>query len=564
MKNRITLCLAFLLVACFNFTNTTVFAQATTDTLMHEEFNYPEGQIPPGWVLDGAQAPWKVSNTNYGYGTAPELMLGYSFASGLSRLISTPIDITGHQNLMLKFRQYLINYEMDWGEIIGLDVTFDGGTTWQVLWERPLGTLSIPPDMVEYYFSAPANATQVQYAFRYEGNNNAINMWLIDDVTLETVVQNDLLTSSFSGPVAPTVGSESLYNIEVLNAGSTTQTAYTVKLMKEGGIELASATGQSIAFAQKMVYEMPWSPAAGETGNAAIYGLIEFAQDENPANNQTINHDVVVQPENIATVEIGKGFIPATFMPYNFFNLYSTTQTLYFPEEIGQADDTIIGISYTGQFDQNTEGVHIQILLGETSVTQLMDNWIEPATLTPVFDGMVNYKKGLNEMYIPLDTPYKYNGQNLVVHSVKAFGSQLFLTPFICSIDSTSSRSRAAERDDQPFDPNILPEWGYSMDLYPNIKLFFATDPTGVEQLQQTATISLYPNPASSVLNVQSRENILSTRILNTLGQEVYSQSQSSATNHQQINVASLKKGIYLVQVLTATGTAVQKVQIGQ
>lgn len=557
MKNRITLWFAFLLVAGFCMTNISVYAQAV-DTLMQEEFNYPEGQIPPGWVLDGTQAPWKVSNTNYGFGTAPELMLGYSFASGLSRLISTPIDITGHQNLKLQFRQYLINYEMDWGEVIGVDVTFDGGTSWQTLWEQPLGILNIEPGMVEYYINAPEGSTQLQYAFRFNGNNNAINMWLIDDVTLETVLQHDLLTASFSGTIAPKVGSESIYTVEVINGGSTTQTAYTVKLMKEGGIELASVAGESIEFAQKQVYELPWSPSTSETGNTFVYGTVVFAEDENPSNNQTTDHMVVVQPENIASVEIGKDFIPTSFLPYNMFSFYSMTQTLYFPDEIGMTGDSIIAIGYTGHFDQFTEGVHLQIMLGETTATQLMDAWIEPATLTPVFDGMVNFQKGLNDVFIPLDEPYKYNGQNLVVHSVKGFATQLFLTPFICSYDSNSFRSRAAERDDQPWDPTILPEWGYSVDYFPNITLYYAADPTGVKE-HQTANINLYPNPASNMLNIQSDEIIEHITIVNALGQEVYSEPVGAKTH--QINVAPLTKGIYLVQLLTPSGMNIRKVQ---
>ena len=326
----------------------------------------------------------------------------------------------------------------------------------------------------------------------------------------------------------------------------------------EGGIELASVAGEPIAFAEKLTYDLTWSPSASQTGNTFIYASIELAQDENPSNNQTTDFQVVVQPENIAAVEIGKDFVPVSFLPYNMFSFYSMTQTLYFPDEIGMTGDSIIAIGYTGHFDQFTEGVHLQIMLGETTATQLMDAWIEPSTLTPVFDGMVNFQKGLKDVYIPLDTPYKYNGQNLVVHSVKGLEMQLFLTPFICTYDSNSFRSRAAERDDQPWDPNVLPEWGYSVDYYPNITLYYAADPTGTGNLP-TANISIYPNPATELLNIQSDEMIEHITILNTLGQEVYSEPVG-AKNHQ-INVAPLTKGIYLVQLHTPSGMSIRKVQ---
>lgn len=552
--------LCFLSILLLSF-QSTAQTNGSREVLMTEEFNYPAGDIPPGWQIIAEQpSEWSVSNTNYGGGTAPELMMGYGFQVGLSRLVSAPVDITGHQDLKLKYRQYLINYEMDWGEIIGLDITFDGGTTWQTLWERPLGTLSIPPAFVEYYFRAPANATQVQYAFRYDGNNNAINMWLIDDVTLETVVSNDLSASDFTGSVAPIAGAENTYTVEVLNAGSTTQSAYTVKLMKEGGIELASVAGQPIEFAQKISYDFQWAPAVNETGHTVVFGVVEFDQDENINNNHSRDFGVTVLPQDVSYSEIGEGFVPQTNLPYNFFNFYSFTQTLYYPEEIGMNGDSIVGIKYTGQFDQYTEGVYLQIMLGETTNENLTDTWLDPSNFKMVFDGAVNYQKGLNDVYIPFDQGYKYKGQNLVIQSVKNLPMQLFLTPFICSYDSASQRSRCAEKDDAPYDPMTLPEWGYTIDTYPNITVFYAAGPSKVKDIASEINLKVYPNPVTSNLHIQAEENIRSIRIMNTLGQEVY----SSAVNSKQynVNVSEYNNGIYLLQVISDKGTSTQKIQI--
>lgn len=531
------------------------------EILMSEQFNYTAGAIPPGWVIIAEQTPqWKVSNTSYGGGTAPELLLNYSFATGTSRLVSAPVDITGHQDLKLRYRQYLINYEMDWGEIIGLDVTFDGGTTWETLWEKAIGTLSIPPDFVEYYFRAPANATQVQYAFRFEGNNNAINMWLIDDVTLETVAQNDLLTSSFSGNNAPVAGTASTYTIEVLNAGSAAQGDYTVKLMKEGGIELASVAGEPIDFPGKITYELEWNPALADTGQTTVYGVIEFANDEIPANNQTRMLNVTILPSNVSWVTIGDGFTPTSNLPYNFFNFYSFTQTLYYPDEIGMVGDSIIGIRYTGQFDQYTEGIYLQIMLGETTNENLTDAWLDPSGFKMVFEGAVNYEKGLNDVYIHFDEGYKYKGQNLVIQSVKNFPEQLFMTPFISTYDSLSQRSRCAEKDDAPYNPLVLPEWGYTIDVYPNITLFYSTGPTAVNDIANNTELKVYPNPVTSVVHIEAEKEIQSVRLLNTMGQEIVNTPVKGF--HHDLNVSQFKTGIYLLQVQTGQGTATQKITI--
>jgi hypothetical protein len=196
MKTLVTRLFSLLMVLSLVHINIAAFGQ---EVIYSEEFNYPTGQLPPGWVLEAEQAPpWSVNNSAMAGGEAPELALGYSFAAGLSRLISPAIDIEGYEALRLTYKQYLINYAMDWGEIIGQDVTFDGGATWHVIWEKAITTLNIPPDTYVYPMSAfRPGATEMQIAFRYEGNSNAINWWLIDDIVLEPAADNDLLSACF-------------------------------------------------------------------------------------------------------------------------------------------------------------------------------------------------------------------------------------------------------------------------------------------------------------------------------------------------------------------------------
>jgi len=539
---------------------------ASVDTIMYEGFNYPAGQLPPGWILDGAQAPWSVNNSLMAGGSAPELYLGYSFASGSSRLISPAINIENIHELCLKYKQYLINYQADYGEIIGLDVTFDGGQTWQAVWEQPLGLLDIPQGEFEYYLSVPEGATSMQYAFRYEGNSYAINMWVIDNIILETVPDNDLLCTSychFDGNTTPKAGEMTMYFAEILNGGKQTQTNYTVKLMREDGVELASAPGESIAYGEKKFYLLQCTPGAEYIGNPTnVYVYIDFAQDEIPENNHSKNLMINVQPVNTATTQIGSGSWPMIYLPYNFFNLYSLTQSLYFPEEIGMTGDSITGIQYTCQFDEDVPNIPIQIWMGETNKHNLSEGWIDPATLTPVFNGTVNFAKGFNNIYIPLDNAYEYHGGNLVVYSNKGYTKMVIGTPFISSIDTGSNRSYASERDDAAFDP-MNPPTGYSTDYYPNITLFYSTSPNSITDIQKSASaISLFPNPANSILSVRADEIVLEIKMFNTLGQVVY---QKTVGNKQhEINVSNFNPGVYLVQMLTPKGLITQKVQVAK
>lgn len=535
--------------------------KASAQTVIYtEDFDYSAGTIPPGWEIIAEQPPsWSVNVSQMAGGVAPELYLGYSMAAGLSRLASPEIDVTGQTGLKISYKQFLINYEMDFGEVIGMDVTFDGGNTWQVLWEQPLSTLNIPQDEYSYYFAVPSGATNVQYAFRYDGNCYAINLWLIDDVKIETAVNNDLLIASIKGNITPVAGDTETYTIEIINGGLTTQSDYTVSLYKESGEELATAQGSSIAFAQSVEFNLNWVPQTSETGNTGLYAVVEFSNDEVTNNNQSSLLPVTVQPEDIELVEISNNFTPAKFVPYNMFQLHSSTQTLYMADEIGMTGEPITGITYTAQFDEDEEGVEINLRLGETDQDNLTDAWLDPTAFTEVFNGTVNFRKGLNDFFIPFDTPYTYNGRNLVIQSVKSYSKGQLFSSFICSYDTASQRSRAAERDDEPFNPLVIPPWGYCVDIYPNITLLYSTGTISVNDLGPSE-VAVYPNPANNVMYVEMNVPMKEVKLINLAGQEVY--REAVRDSRHQINVGNYRTGMYLLQVTTEKGVSYKKVQI--
>ena len=70
-----------------------------------------------------------------------------------------------------------------------------------------------------------------------------------------------------------------------------------------------------------------------------------------------------------------------------------------------------------------------------------------------------------------------------------------------------------------------------------------------------TSTFSIYPNPATTVLNVNA-EGYNTLEIVNLLGQTVYT---ANATSNMQINVSNLNNGVYFVRMNGENGTATQK-----
>jgi hypothetical protein len=75
---------------------------------------------------------------------------------------------------------------------------------------------------------------------------------------------------------------------------------------------------------------------------------------------------------------------------------------------------------------------------------------------------------------------------------------------------------------------------------------------------QVLKSFSVYPNPATSVVNITSKNLISQITVINFLGQKVLSVANSSA--NAAVNIASLLAGTYALQVITPQGTATVKV----
>ena len=77
----------------------------------------------------------------------------------------------------------------------------------------------------------------------------------------------------------------------------------------------------------------------------------------------------------------------------------------------------------------------------------------------------------------------------------------------------------------------------------------------GTDDAGKKAKLRLYPNPTADVLNVNVTEKVLAIEIYDMVGQLV----KSSGNGSKSINVSSLKKGIYVVKVVTDNNTHTEK-----
>ena len=73
-----------------------------------------------------------------------------------------------------------------------------------------------------------------------------------------------------------------------------------------------------------------------------------------------------------------------------------------------------------------------------------------------------------------------------------------------------------------------------------------------------TTSISAYPNPVTSKLNIQSEELITSVSIFNTLGQKVLNVAAGSL--NLSVDMSTLSPGVYVANIATDNGSKTMKV----
>lgn len=242
--------------------------------------------------------------------------------------------------------------------------------------------------------------------------------WLyIDDITVGTKPANELAAISVTGDRVPVPGVASNYVVTVENKGSKSQSNYRVSLVKEDGTQISTVSGSAIAAGETRDFTLSWTPEKG--GTAYVAGKVFLANDEYADNDLSQMLKVYVRENGVEPVAIGDGDKNVKY-PYNLSMRESLTQTIYLANEINTNGGDIYALEYQADIAHkgaNLKDVGIEIWMGETDLDNLKDGWVDPSTLTKVFDGTLSFPAGQYKVSVPLDRPYNYRGRNLVVYS---------------------------------------------------------------------------------------------------------------------------------------------------
>ena len=301
------------------------------------------------------------------------------------------------------------------------------------------------------------------------GWSATVNCFTLHDYNLSAV---NILGAPFA---AVGVAGEMEVVVKNLGENSVEGSAYNVNIVDENGTILGFSEGETVASFEQISVIVAFTPLSDDA--LQIKGVVEFSQDQDNSNNETEFMAISVMNSDTHVAQVGTAnILPPVRIPFDFYYKNSCVQTIYHPSELGIQGGTLTGLSYHAQFDSDaSSGRPIKIWIGETTQTDLLEGWIDPTTLTQVFDGAVSIPYGESTIVIPFSEPYNYNGNTLVIYTYRVFEDNYccYNGKFYGTEISNSNRTRRFGTDNN-FEPST-PGAGTVTNWIPNTTFFFST-----------------------------------------------------------------------------------------
>ncbi len=110
------------------------------------------------------------------------------------------------------------------------------------------------------------------------------------------------------------------------------------------------------------------------------------------------------------------------------------------------------------------------------------------------------------------------------------------------------------------------PSYSYFGDGTQNGVAFWQGVPVSIDELSLENKISLFPNPAIHILNIDVASSIAvhSYRLVNLLGQTIIESNENAISGKIAVDVSTISKGNYTMVITTSEGVVNKKVVIAQ
>ena len=335
----------------------------------------------------------------------------------------------------------------------------------------------------------------VYLAFKYMGDD--ADAWWIDNVTVKLAGIDGGITG-FSGPDAPIAGEPFFYRVTIKNEGNQLLTGYRVKLIDDKNNVLATEEiVPDIAPNTTSHVNVRW--VAPTTGVYFLRAVLDIPGDVHPVNDiSSVLERNMLPNSNLFEGLIGTQINISPVAPIVFADRHSRSQSVYLAHEILGRAGEIIQLHYFNNFTVEVGYKPIQIWMANTNVASL-NTWLPESEFTLVFDGEVFFPIGKETITIPLNIPYEYTGNNLVVMVNRPMDNKIFSgneTFYSTLTPEVGNKTRTYNSPTEEFN---WTQQGITYNWHPNTGLSIALDDLGSMIGSVSGTVTDGTNPVEGV-----------------------------------------------------------------
>jgi gingipain R len=483
--------------------------------------SFSSSSLPSGWTTQntgsGITERWSVSNSNKAGGSAYEMKCSYQNVNpGTTRLITPAINTVGKSQITLTFKHMFDAYSS--GATLRVQTSNDKSSWTNTSWSKSTSTSNITARTETVTITTNLNSSTTYIAFVVEGNIYNIDYWYVDDVSV----------TAGSAASTPTVTTGSVSNV--------TSSSATVSgnVTSDGG---ASVTARGICYSTSQNPTISNSKVASGSGTGSFSATLT-------------------------------GLSPNTTY---YARAYATNaQGTSYGNQVSFTTQSGSSVTYCTSKGKNSSYEWIDLVqfagINRTSGNDggYKDMTSMQATVNPGSSYTIYISAGFSSSsyteYWAIWIDFNHNGtfedSEKVVSGSSSSSSTLSAT---VSIPSTATLGVTRMRVSMKY--NAAPTacetftYGEVEDYSVNItsRRSDDTNPTiFADELgnENPEVISLFPNPANSILNLRVKGLVgdLPVRIFDIQGRLV--KETSTQGDVQTIDVSNLSSGIYIIEVL--------------
>ena len=519
------------------------------------------GTIAEPTIFTGMDADWRPGeygvNGDYLPSTSNSALARLGFGS--SWLISPTFDLSTSQNYQLEFdiaMSHWANAESTTllvNDTIAVVISTDGGATWNKtdilkVWDANTNQSEITLAGIHNVVSLGAYTDEVKIAFYVSGSGSGSSGHVfIDNAKITTFATTPILEV-----LEPTIWNA---GPQLINGTDTSGMIFSIRNSGIGTLNINSITdlsatefttnfNSSITLDSAEIHTFYFEYTPTDIVNDSLYFVVstDYGID-------SILLKGVAYELGTCEIEIGTDVLEEN-LPSNLFYNNSFSQSIFLQSEINRDNQEFKKIYfYYNGYDQFTNEREFTIYMKHTSLTELT-GWEDITTfdsLTTVTIDLVT--EGWFE--INLGTSFEYNntdniiiGVNTSLTSGMTVSGQEMYSHNAPNGDLMSIITYGSSQMDLENLPAISP-----IAFRPNVR-FCLENTTGVVNVSNKKnTFSIYPNPASTYVQIESEklqgENL---QVLDITG-KVLKQVSINKFNKLTIDISDLQNGIYFIKV---------------